>query len=141
MKYTVAVFAVLFNERHEFLALKFADDHFGGKWTLPAGRLEQHETWKAGLLREIREETGLDERQVTIRDPIFVDTWTVGDEPFLGVMFWGTVATTRVVLSHEHAEFKWLHSDQCSSIDPAYTTYQEIVTAAYTRLQQSKEET
>lgn len=134
MKYNVALFSVLFNKENEFLALRFSENRFKGKWTLPAGRLEVNETWKEGLLREIYEETGLTEQDVQINDPIFVDTWKINNESYFGVMFWGFSYKTCISLSNEHVEYKWLQYDEIQTIDPAYDTFQEIIRNAYTQL-------
>jgi ADP-ribose pyrophosphatase YjhB (NUDIX family) len=42
------------------LLVQRAIDPRGGKWTLPAGYLEVHETGEAGALRETREEAGIE---------------------------------------------------------------------------------
>ena len=133
MRYIVAVFAVLFNDRAEFLSLRCTDARFAGKWHLPAGRLEAGETWKEGLFREIEEETGLEEHDVQIRDPIHVHNWTLDGEPYLGVAFWGTVARTKIALSTEHDQYRWVSEEGLPDLVPAYDDFPDIVRAAYRR--------
>ena len=45
MEYIVAVFAVLLNDKGQFLSLRCTDPRFAGKWHLPAGRLEEGEPY------------------------------------------------------------------------------------------------
>ncbi|HEY4105208.1 MAG TPA: NUDIX domain-containing protein [Polyangiaceae bacterium] len=54
---TCAVAAIIRNERGEVLFLRRADN---GEWDLPAGALDPGESPAFGLIREVREETGLE---------------------------------------------------------------------------------
>jgi len=58
---------------HDFLALKRREDaHFGGRWSLPGGRLEAGETHSQAVVREAKEETGY---RIRVLMPMF-DTFT-----------------------------------------------------------------
>ena len=133
MKYIVAVFAVLLNDKGQFLSLRCTDPRFAGKWHLPAGRLEEGESWREGLLREIEEETGLREEDVEIREPVHVHNWTLDGEPYFGVAFWGTAAKTQVRLSAEHDQHRWVGEGDLAGLDAAYKDFTDIVRAAYRR--------
>jgi mutator protein MutT len=54
---TCAVAAIIRNEAGHVLFQRRSDD---GLWSLPAGSLDPGETPAAGVVREVREETGLD---------------------------------------------------------------------------------
>ncbi|HEX4159207.1 MAG TPA: NUDIX hydrolase [Rhizomicrobium sp.] len=56
----VGVGAVLWNARGEVLLIRRANPPRQHEWSLPGGRVEWGEPLRAALLREIREETGLD---------------------------------------------------------------------------------
>lgn len=88
-----------------------------GKYDVVGGRVKPGERFDDGLLREIKEETGLD---VTIGRPFFVNEWrpVVRDEPWqiVGIFFACEATTDQVQLSEDHAAYQW--------IDPAdYTQY------------------
>ncbi len=55
--FTIGVFAVIFDEKKRVL-LCHRTDH--DVWNLPGGRLEKGETPWAGVVREVKEETGLE---------------------------------------------------------------------------------
>ena len=139
MRYAVAVFAVLLNNRGEFLALRCTDPRFAGKWHLPAGRLEEGETWREGLLREIEEETGLREGDVQICEPIHVHNWSLDGEAYLGVAFWGRAARTEIVLSAEHDQYRWVREEDLVNLEPAYGDFPNIVRAGYRRAGERQE--
>ncbi len=52
---------IVLNKRHEvLLAKRREDDSLGGYWEFPGGQQEANETLEACVVRELREETGLD---------------------------------------------------------------------------------
>ena len=51
--------AVVFDERGRLLLVKRANPPAQGKWSLPGGRQEPDESPEEGVVREVREETGL----------------------------------------------------------------------------------
>jgi 8-oxo-dGTP diphosphatase len=59
--------AVVFDESGRLLLIKRANPPAQGKWSLPGGRQEPDESPEDGVVREVREETGLEvhvEREV-----------------------------------------------------------------------------
>ncbi|MBU0580259.1 MAG: 8-oxo-dGTP diphosphatase MutT [Candidatus Margulisbacteria bacterium] len=52
--------AVIINKHKILLARRRKDDHQGGKWELPGGKIEKGETSKQCLKRELHEELGID---------------------------------------------------------------------------------
>lgn len=79
-------------------------------WDLPGGDLDFGENPRDGMLREIKEEAGLEVENLTLLD-VLSSVIDNGE-------FWVTVGytvkakTTDVVLSFEHDDFKWVTPDE-----------------------------
>lgn len=56
----VGVAAAIWNDRREILLIRRAKEPRKGQWSLPGGKVEFGETLHAAVLREVREETGLE---------------------------------------------------------------------------------
>jgi 8-oxo-dGTP diphosphatase len=61
----LVVRAVITQDRSVLLLRRAADDFMGGNWELPGGKVDPGETLDQALVREAREETGLDITAVT----------------------------------------------------------------------------
>jgi 8-oxo-dGTP pyrophosphatase MutT (NUDIX family) len=92
----------LLNKNNEFLILK----HKSGKWLLPGGRLEIGESWLKGLIREIKEETGIN--NFKIKSIFQVDTWEYKGDSYFGIFYIGKTDINQVILSVEHIDYKWI---------------------------------
>ena len=59
--YIISVYAILRNEKGEFLLLRRSENSHSnpGKWDLPGGKLGQEETLGEAVAREVWEETGI----------------------------------------------------------------------------------
>lgn len=80
------------------------------KYDIVGGRLKPGERFDDSLLREVKEETGLD---VEIGKPFFVNEWrpVVKEEPWqiVGIFFFCKVkGDTTVTLSSDHDDYKWI---------------------------------
>jgi 8-oxo-dGTP diphosphatase len=95
-------------QKDKLLILKRADDdpQKPNIWELPGGRLELGEDPVFGLMREVKEETGL---YATPQQPLNIRHFTRDDNQiitmiiFLCKTFGGTLK-----LSKEHSEFEWI---------------------------------
>ncbi len=56
---TADIVLVTLEERPRVLLIKRKHDPFAGKWALPGGFVDEHETLRDAALRELREETGV----------------------------------------------------------------------------------
>lgn len=69
-KPTAAVGVVCFNDAGDVLLIQRGTAPRLGEWSIPGGRLEWGETTKAGALRELKEETGVDAQLVGLIDVV-----------------------------------------------------------------------
>ena len=88
---------------------KYEDGSNTGHYDVVGGRVEPGERFDAGLLREIKEETGLD---VTIGRPFFVNEWRPGVRgekwQIVGVFFECHTNSDAITLSDDHSEYVWI---------------------------------
>lgn len=101
---------VLFSEdkgQKVFLLLHYP----GGHWDLPKGHVEKYEDEKQTALRELNEETGINDARIfdAFRDEIFYTYKLKGRTSNKQVIFF--LAETKqknIKLSHEHKGYAWL---------------------------------
>lgn len=121
-------------DKGKILVLKesgsYKDGTNKGKFDVAGGRVRPGERFDEGLLREIKEETGL---KVKIGRPFFVDEWrpVVNGQQWqiVGVFFECFADSDKVVLSKDHEEFEWIRSDDykkynlIENLVPAFEAY------------------
>jgi len=110
---TEGVKAVVKNpETGKFLLVKRNDDkkEYPGYWEFPGGGLED-ETPVEGVLRELKEETGLKGEVVSGGKP-FVWHSEYTDRYIRSYPFLIEVEETEFELSHEHTAHQWLDIDE-----------------------------
>ncbi len=103
--------AIIFNREGKILVLRRSGTALSnpGKWDFPGGDLEFGEDAIGGIIREIREEAGLEVKNLNLFD-VESHINKEGD-------FWVTIAyiakavSDKVILSYEHDEFKWLTAE------------------------------
>ncbi len=102
LTHRVAVIGYVFDGQ-QFLLLKRATAPF--LWAPPGGRLEINEDPRQGVIREVREETGL-----TVEIVGMVDTWFHQwyDGMLLSLDYVVHPLSHTVQLSEEHHEFRWM---------------------------------
>ena len=122
----VANKAIIVNGEGHVLLLRDAGvgDHANakGRWDVPGGRMEAHETPQQALVREVKEEIGI-EIDSTLARPFHVGLWGVGGDvennPVVGI-FWAIPAgQDKIVISSEHTEMMW--------VDPLLPLPDEII--------------
>lgn len=59
-KPSITVDAIILNEKKEILLIKRKNDPFKDRWALPGGFVEYGERVEEAVVREVKEETGLD---------------------------------------------------------------------------------
>lgn len=106
--------AVVEKRDGKFLMLKRAEDQSSaGKWTFPAGRVEEDESEREAALRELEEEAGLEGRIIDSGESFLNDEelgiWRV--HPFL------VEEEGKVELNEEHSEYRWLKEEEIEDLE------------------------
>jgi molecular chaperone GrpE (heat shock protein) len=108
---TLTIKAVVLNKKNEILILKRSQNNkFSlGKYDLPGGHIEVKESLKDSILREIKEETGLDTVFGEIIDVVeFLPNSPQFKEEKRGIRCICYSESTEVKLSPEHEKFEWI---------------------------------
>ncbi len=109
MEVQVAVCGAVLRKGKVLVLRRATADEFAerGSWTLPGGRVEVSESPNDAVLREVKEETGLD---VEIIKPIKVWSGTRGNVWRIGIDYLCKVVGGDVRLSLEHDDYAWASS-------------------------------
>jgi phosphoglycolate phosphatase len=128
----VTVGGLVFNDRGECLMVQ--TPKWNRSWGIPGGKVRYGETMEAALAREMKEETGLDVRDIRfviaqdcIETPEFYRT-----EHFLLLNFTCRTEGTAVTLNEELEDFRWLSPENALKL--ALNTPTRILLEAYARL-------
>ncbi|MDD5621022.1 MAG: NUDIX hydrolase [Candidatus Pacebacteria bacterium] len=108
---------IIINKENKILSLRRSKTHPHKpfSWDLPGGDLDFGEDPTQGIIRETKEEAGLDIYDIS---PFDVEAHITPDQNF-----WITIAYTAkcdskdVVLSYEHDQFKWLNREEFLLLD------------------------
>lgn len=85
-----------------------------GRWELPGGSVQQDETFRAAVEREIREETGMETE--VIRELDRVDVVRNGTR-YACQYFLVIAHTKRVTLSDRHMDYRWIPPEHFKDMD------------------------
>ncbi|KUO11782.1 (deoxy)nucleoside triphosphate pyrophosphohydrolase [Streptomyces sp. DSM 15324] len=106
---TVVVGAALLDAGRLLAARRSAPPELAGRWELPGGKVEPGERPEAALVRELREELGIDTEAVErvpgewpLRAPYVLQVWTARLRP-------GSAAPAPL---QDHDELRWLTPDE-----------------------------
>ena len=104
--------AIVFNKEGKILTLHRTSTAPSNpdKWDFPGGDLDFGEDAIKGIIREIKEETGLEVKDLK---PFDVESNIYEDEEFwVTIAYTAKVIVNKVVLSFEHDEFKWVTPEE-----------------------------
>jgi 8-oxo-dGTP diphosphatase len=110
-----------------------ADDFMGGIYELPSGKVEPGEVLDQALIREVKEETGLDIESITTYLGSFDYTSGSGKKT-RQFNFTVAVTTTQPVVLQEHDEYQWAPVSE----EPPVTDAVKEVLARYRELSDAR---
>ncbi|MEE9166330.1 MAG: NUDIX domain-containing protein [Candidatus Neomarinimicrobiota bacterium] len=84
---------------------------YGHLWQGVAGKMQGGETAVETVLRELKEETGLDPNRIFVVDHVSLFYQSYRDRLHVVPVFGVEVESKEVRLSKEHTEFRWLSFD------------------------------
>ncbi len=102
---------VVFDNDKILIIQRANNDSFPGLWEIPSGKREPFESTKTAVIREVKEETGLD---VNVKNPIDVFEFKTEKETEIRdttqISFLATLTGNKeVCLSKEHQNFIWIN--------------------------------
>jgi 8-oxo-dGTP diphosphatase len=103
-RHSVSVAGAILDEQGRILAVRRADN---GHWEPPGGVLELDETIEDGVVREIREETGL-----TVTPERLTGVYKNMERGIVALVFRCSVADGTPTTTDEAAEIDWLTTDE-----------------------------
>ena len=101
---------LIHNSDNKILILKRSSAHrtYHGYWQLPEGKIEGNESPIEALMRELKEEIGLEVTDLKIK-PLVTTTVTIGETHGLVIRIVYEGFTNKIIkLSNEHTEYKWI---------------------------------
>jgi len=114
MKTIEAVGVALINEHHQiFIAQRPSHKAMGDKWEFPGGKREAGESLEACIIREIKEELGVD---ICLKDYLGYEVLKKTDTITLH-LYTGYINDTRPITLHEHQQSAWVSLDALSEYD------------------------
>ena len=127
-RHRVGVVLVVMNEMEQVLMLRHVF-HPYAPWGLPGGWLNRHESPAEGVLRELKEETGLTAVLDTI---LFADRQP--NPPHLGIAYRGHLQSGSIELSGEIIEADWFSFDTLP--EPLLPFHRDVLETAVTTYRQ-----
>ena len=114
----VAVAVVVVNDQDILIAHRSADQHQGGLWEFPGGKVEANESPEAALIRELDEEVALSVRSEQI-SPLMQIPFQYPDKSVLLDVMWVDSNINDALLAHgaEGQEVRWVPFSRLAEFD------------------------
>ena len=99
---------------YKFLLLKRNENDkvYPGIWQMITGGVMQNESIREGVIREIKEETGINPSQVYSMPRVNAFYFDYGDAVCLSPVFLAIAENKNVSISDEHTEFIWVSYEE-----------------------------
>ena len=108
------VVAAVLKDGEKFLIAKRGDNQsFHSKWEFPGGKVEEGESFKSALLREIKEELNVN---INVLKKIASEKVEVNNEIISIHYFYAEIISGAIELI-EHSDFKWITKSDFTSFD------------------------
>jgi mutator protein MutT len=104
---------LIFRDGKLLITKRYDDAHLGGLWEFPGGKLEPNETFEQCLVRELREELGI---EVTVRDLVESVTHEYPGKT-VHLKFFGCKWLKNEPQALGCSECKWVKANQLSKFD------------------------
>lgn len=103
--------------------------HFGNQWETPGGKIRPEEPFDVALLREVKEESGLD---VILEATAGVTEFEIEKLRVVLLHMHARAVSTAVKLSDEHTDYAWLRPEDFSTkvICPKIENWRNLVLRA-----------
>lgn len=111
----VAVGVLLSNSNEVLIALRGADQHQGGLWEFPGGKVEKGESTSAALARELHEELAIS-CAVDSMTPLIKIQHDYSDKSVL-LDVWVVRQFTGEAIGNEGQPVRWVDSDQLCNFE------------------------
>jgi 8-oxo-dGTP diphosphatase len=109
------VAALIFDDSGSFLIAERAHGHLAGKWEFPGGKIEKRETENEAIIREIREELGID---VVSEKTIGVFSHAHDEKEIeLALIRCLLPPHQKIVSDGSHANHAWVSFSKCDNFD------------------------
>ena len=125
----LGVAAVIWNARGDVLLIRRAKEPRKGQWSLPGGKLEFGETLIEGVLREVREETGLEVEilgLVDVAETIRDASVGAADDHFVLIDYGARVISGTAQAASDAAEARWFALDELDAL-PLWSEMRRII--------------
>jgi 8-oxo-dGTP diphosphatase len=115
---TQVVGAALVDERSRVLVAQRGSGPLAGLWEFPGGKVERGEDDLAALVRECREELGVDVVPEDFLGEMPLDGVVAGGAPGASTLrVWSGRIAGGELVAHEHRELRWLPADELEDLD------------------------
>jgi mutator protein MutT len=115
----IVVRAIILNEEGKVLIGKRVGGHGDGKWALIGGKLDENETKEQTIIREVKEEIGVD-----LINPVLwkeeIDEISILGEKWKVIYFYGNISGKTKLKLDEISEIKYISPEDLNSLEIAF---------------------
>jgi 8-oxo-dGTP diphosphatase len=115
---TQVVGAALVDAQRRVLVAQRGSGPLAGLWEFPGGKVEPGEADLPALVRECREELGVEVLPQEFLGEVPLDGVVAGGTPGASTLrLWGARIVSGELIAHEHSELRWLAAEELEALD------------------------